>query len=180
MSDIDIDEFDDDLEFGPPDSETEEENPIDDETEIDDDDEEQFKDLLEAEAEEDDEDGGLLTKRALFQKPDPVITTEEDLRITVIRTNRITRNMLTIAECTRVLGVRATDLDEGAPPFVSIENLVDVKQIALRELYSRRMPLSIRRQVAPNKYEELDVNELALPKGFKDAFPIPEISTPAK
>jgi len=89
--------------------------------------------------------------------------------------HRITSNMLTLPEVSRVWGIRATELDNpGTTAFVDVSDFRDVKQIALAEIYARKCPLSIRRKVG-DAYEEWAVNEMILPDGFKQAHPLVKV-----
>jgi DNA-directed RNA polymerase I, II, and III subunit RPABC2 len=91
------------------------------------------------------EDGG---ESALVQVIDHLALKHE--MATAVKT---TRPVLTKFERTRVMGVRVRMLLMGAVPLVDTAGLTDEVQIAERELEQRTMPLIVRRQLGPGKFE---------------------------
>lgn len=85
--------------------------------------------------------------------------------------DRQTSSYITKFELASVIGIRAQHIDSGAPPFVEFADLVKIEDIALREIYQKKCPLSVIRRVG-NKYEIWSVNEMVLPQGFKNNNPI--------
>lgn len=81
--------------------------------------------------------------------------------------DRKTSMTLTLAECTKLIGIRATHIDRGGPAFVDVGNMTDSRMIALKELYSRRCPLILRRMITPALYEEWLVREMLIPDNFR-------------
>lgn len=79
-------------------------------------------------------------------------------------TERITQRFLTKYEKTRILGVRATQLAQGAKPLVELEpnHNYTQKEIAELELINKVSPFKIKRPLPNGKYEIWDVNELNL------------------
>ena len=62
--------------------------------------------------------------------------------------------MLTKYEKARILGVRAKQINNGAPPFIELkENIIDGYLIAERELAEKKLPFIIRRPL-PNRGSE--------------------------
>lgn len=54
-----------------------------------------------------------------------------------------TENKLTSFEIAHIVGVRATQLSEGAEPAVDIGNLIDPVEIAKKELNMGKLPFTI-------------------------------------
>lgn len=72
----------------------------------------------------------------------------------IIDDNHRTIPILTKYEKTRILGIRAKQIDNGAKPFVDIpENVIDGYTIALMELKEKKIPFIIRRPL-PNGVSE--------------------------
>jgi len=69
---------------------------------------------------------------------------------------------ITKYEKARVLGIRALQLSNGAPPFVRTDGLTDVFQIAEKELYEYRLPIVIKRKMPDGSYVELKVSEMII------------------
>lgn len=82
---------------------------------------------------------------------------------TVIDKLHKTVPFLTKFEKTRVLGLRATQLNEGAPTFVSVPpGVVNGYSIALMELREKKIPFIIRRPLPNGGSEYWKVNDLEL------------------
>ncbi len=93
--------------------------------------------------------------------------------ITIVADNdRITSSIITLAEITRAVGIRATQIDNGAQPYVDITGLNDVVKMALKEIYERKSPLTIRRFLSPNVAEDWAINEMELPRRYRDDNPL--------
>lgn len=121
---------------------------------------------------EDDADNDIDDVILIEDEEEPINT----LMYIVNDNDRMTSSSLTLAECTKVIGCRATHIDQGAPIFTDITNLDNVHHMALKELYDKKCPLKIRRRLGKlqgkNAYEEWKVNEMNLPAGFKKNNPI--------
>lgn len=76
---------------------------------------------------------------------------------------RTTLNRMTIYEKAHIIGVRASQLSDDAPPFVDIENMTDCIQIANKELEERKLPFIIRRILPDGSYEDWPIDELLIP-----------------
>lgn len=74
---------------------------------------------------------------------------------------RVTIPKLTKYERAHILGVRASQLSGGAPPFVDIEDETDSLKIARKELEERKIPFIIRRNFPDGSYEDWPLSELA-------------------
>ena len=76
------------------------------------------------------------------------------------KADRITTPYITKFERARVLGTRALQISMNAPVMVELEGETDPLQIALKELRSKKIPITIRRFLPDGSYEDWDVNEL--------------------
>ncbi len=74
-----------------------------------------------------------------------------------------TAPFLTKYEYTKILGVRAKQIDSGATPFVKVpENMIDSYLIAKLELAEKRVPFIIRRPIANGSSEYWNVKDLEI------------------
>lgn len=78
-------------------------------------------------------------------------------------TQRISLNRMTIYEKAYIIGVRAAQLSDDAPPFVDIGNMTDCIQIATKELAERKLPFIIKRRLPDNTLEYWSIDELLIP-----------------
>ena len=70
---------------------------------------------------------------------------------------------LTKYEYTKVLGVRAKQIDSGATPFVKVpENMIDSYLIAKIELQEKKIPFTIRRPIANGGSEYWNLKDLEI------------------
>jgi DNA-directed RNA polymerase subunit K/omega len=61
---------------------------------------------------------------------------------------------LTLYEKTKIIGLRANQLSQGARPFISVPDYVtDVREIARLELDQKRLPYIIKRPLPSGKFE---------------------------
>jgi DNA-directed RNA polymerase subunit K/omega len=80
---------------------------------------------------------------------------------TIVDPNHTTIPLLTKFEYTKVLGVRATQLDHGAPLFIDADpSIVDSYVLALMELTAKKLPFIIRRPLPGGKMEYWKINDL--------------------
>ena len=69
--------------------------------------------------------------------------------------------ILTKFEYTRILGVRATQIENGAPLFISVdESVIDSYVIARMELEAKKLPFIIRRPLPGGKMEYWRLHDL--------------------
>lgn len=66
---------------------------------------------------------------------------------------------LTKFEKIRVLGTRATQISNGAPPTIDVRGLVTAMDIAKRELQEGKIPLVIQRTYPDGKIVEIPVSK---------------------
>ncbi|KMV65559.1 DNA-directed RNA polymerase [Encephalitozoon cuniculi EcunIII-L] len=76
---------------------------------------------------------------------------------------RKTLPRMTKYEKAHVIGVRATQLSAGAPPFVDIGNETNPLNIANMELSEKKIPFIIRRKLPDSSFEDWAVDELMIP-----------------
>ena len=65
-------------------------------------------------------------------------------------------------ERARILGTRAQQIAMGAPVMVELDGETDPLQIAMKELKQRKIPITIRRYLPDNSYEDWDIDELII------------------
>ena len=154
----------------------------DDEGDIDDDDviaisEDDEDDEEDEEEEEDDEDERPLLQENTYQSyvkeyhPELSQINIQDIQ----KFCQVTRNangiiidkyhrtvpFLTKFEKTRVIGIRTSQLDHGAEPFIPIDNsIMDSNIIALKELEANALPFIISRPLPSGKIEYWNINDL--------------------
>jgi DNA-directed RNA polymerase subunit K/omega len=79
----------------------------------------------------------------------------------IVDPNHSTIPLLTKFEYTKVLGVRATQIDHGAPLFIEADpSIIDSYVLALMELTSKKLPFIIRRPLPGGKMEYWKINDL--------------------
>ena len=65
-------------------------------------------------------------------------------------------------ERARVLGTRALQLSNGAPPMVKVDGISDVMKIAEKELRENKLPFIIRRKLPDGTYIDVKVSDLII------------------
>lgn len=98
------------------------------------------------------------------QIPMPMDVDSEEDSINLNETvERETRNVMTKYEKTRIIGARATLLQQGAPPFINVEGETDLLKIAEKELYAKCLPITVVRTLPNGIIEKWPVQQLILP-----------------
>jgi DNA-directed RNA polymerase I, II, and III subunit RPABC2 len=69
---------------------------------------------------------------------------------------------LTKYERARILGTRALQLSNGAQPMVKVDGIIDVMDIAKKELMEYKMPLIIRRKYPDGSYIDVKVSDMII------------------
>ena len=77
--------------------------------------------------------------------------------------DRITSDVMTLYEYTEVISIRAAQIQANAKTFTNVDLLDDPIKMAEKEIYDRKCPLSIKRNINENEVEIWEVNELAIP-----------------
>lgn len=75
----------------------------------------------------------------------------------------ITPHRMTNFEFTRVLGDRATHLDNGASPNIDITGMTSSIEIAYHELIAKKIPMTISRRLGGRNVDILNVSDMDLP-----------------
>jgi DNA-directed RNA polymerases I, II, and III subunit RPABC2 len=91
------------------------------------------------------------------------VVEEEQSERRVRKSERKTLPRMTKYEKAHVLGVRASQLSAGAPPFVDIGNETNPLAIASMELNEKKIPFVIRRRLPDNSFEDWSIDELLIP-----------------
>jgi DNA-directed RNA polymerase I, II, and III subunit RPABC2 len=80
-----------------------------------------------------------------------------------VDTKHITYPFLTIYEKTKIIGMRANQLSQGAAPFIKVPDYVkNVKEIAKMELEQKRLPYIIKRPLPNGTYEYWRLSDLMI------------------
>ncbi|AFM98729.1 DNA-directed RNA polymerase [Encephalitozoon hellem] len=83
--------------------------------------------------------------------------------VKIKNSQRKTLPRMTKYEKAHVIGVRASQLSAGAPPFVDIGNESNPLSIANMELNEKKIPFIIRRRLPDNSFEDWAIDELMIP-----------------
>lgn len=165
-SDIDenFEEFDEDYEDEEMNNDQDDEEEIDKVEDIDDveieksvDDDEDEEEEYDSEKENDELNNQMEIDDELNTQ---LNISSENIELIVHPNERITSNYLSKLEYCYVIGLRAEDISKGAPVYVDIDGLSDPIDIANKELYENRFPMSIKRHIGLNYYEIWECNEL--------------------
>ena len=89
---------------------------------------------------------------------------ESKIQFIIKSDDKITSNILTIYEMTELIGIRATQISQGAPVFVDIEYISDPIEMAKKEIINNKCPLYIKRYIGLDRYELWDPNIMIKPK----------------
>lgn len=73
---------------------------------------------------------------------------------------RTTSRYMTKYERTRIIGTRALQLSQNAPPLVELAGETDPLKIASRELQAKKIPIIVRRYLPDGRFEDWSVQEL--------------------
>lgn len=83
----------------------------------------------------------------------------------IIKTDdKITSNILTIYEMSELIGIRATQISQGSPVFVDINYISDPIEMAKKEILNNKCPLYVKRYIGLDRYELWNPNEMIKPK----------------
>lgn len=95
---------------------------------------------------------------------DNELDNESKIQFIIKNNDKITSNILTIYEMTELIGIRATQIAQGAPVFIDITYISDPIEMAKKELINNRCPLYIKRYIGLDRYELWDPNIMIKPK----------------
>jgi DNA-directed RNA polymerase subunit K/omega len=76
---------------------------------------------------------------------------------------RITSEIMTKFEYTRVIAERAKQIENGSTPFINTENETDPIKIAEQEIKAKQCPIQVKREITKNIIEVWRVNEMIPP-----------------
>jgi DNA-directed RNA polymerase subunit K/omega len=87
-------------------------------------------------------------------------------KINIVTPNnyRQTSEIMTLAEYTRVISERASQIQNGSVIFIDIGNETDLIKIAKLEISLKKSPMKITRSITTNIVEIWEVNEMIVPK----------------
>ncbi len=89
---------------------------------------------------------------------------QENSEIRIVHpSKRVTSEYLTLYELTMIIGTRATHISKGSVIFTETEGLTDPRDIARKEIYENKCPLSITRKTSATTMEVWSVNEMIKP-----------------
>lgn len=102
------------------------------------------------------------TQQLLDQHPE-IYPDYEDVIQGLLIAKHKTCPFLTLYERTKVLTLRASQLEHGCPPFIKIEpQMVSVYEIALAELNAKKLPFIIKRPLPNGESEYVRLNDLLI------------------
>jgi len=107
-------------------------------------------------------DNMVLNSKITFV--DNELDNESKIQYIIKSDDKITSNILTIYEMTELIGIRATQISQGAPVFVDIEYISDPIEMAKKEIINNRCPLYVKRYIGLDRYELWDPNIMIKPK----------------
>jgi DNA-directed RNA polymerase I, II, and III subunit RPABC2 len=76
---------------------------------------------------------------------------------------RITSEIMTLAEYTRVLSERAKQIENGSPIFITLNNETNPIKIAEREIIEKKCPMMLTRKITRHIIENYNINEMVIP-----------------
>lgn len=98
-----------------------------------------------------------------YSDEEGVVIERKSASVRVDNSERRTLSRMTKYEKAHVLGVRASQLSAGAPPFVDIGNESNPLRIANLELNEKKIPFIIRRRLPDGSFEDWPIEELRIP-----------------
>jgi DNA-directed RNA polymerase I, II, and III subunit RPABC2 len=113
---------------------------------------------------DDDDDLDDLATNNKITFIDNELDNESKIQFIIKSDDKITSNILTIYEMTELIGIRATQISQGAPVFVDIEYISDPIEMAKKEIINNKCPLYIKRYIGLDRYELWDPNIMIKPK----------------
>ena len=96
------------------------------------------------------------------QHPETILEYVEEV-IPKLTEKKKSMPFLNTFERTKILGFRATQLSQGARPFVPVpDHITDVKEIARLELQERRLPFILKRPMPDGTFEYWRLSDLLM------------------
>jgi DNA-directed RNA polymerase subunit K/omega len=100
------------------------------------------------------------------------ITFDEMVRLSIVTRDKYgkiidkshkTYPILSKYEKTKIIGIRVSQLNKGATPYIKLKNkILDNSLIAEKELFEKRLPFIIRRPIPNGNFEYWNVNDLEM------------------
>jgi DNA-directed RNA polymerase I, II, and III subunit RPABC2 len=113
-----------------------------------------------------DDSYNAFTKRNGIELLSETNYTNNDLHkieITTPNDRRITSEIMTLAEYTRVISERAKQIENGSMIFVDLEGLSNPIKIAEMEILQKKSPIKVIRYITSHIKEIYSVNEMVVP-----------------
>jgi DNA-directed RNA polymerase I, II, and III subunit RPABC2 len=120
--------------------------------------EDEFFDYFEEEQESDKEE-------EFVEDEDKILDEEEESLVPsnlFIAKDNITTHYLTKYERAKVIGIRATQLSNGAQPTIQVSKNMSIYDIAWEEIKQKKCPYIVKRYLPDGSYEEWKVNDLEI------------------
>jgi len=95
----------------------------------------------------------------------------------VKKKDRITGKQMTKYEYCRIVGVRATQIEKGAPPLIEVpKHITDYEDIAKLELHHKLCPYLVRRPLPNYLLEEWSIDEMTIWQDDKEVLELLDLS----
>jgi DNA-directed RNA polymerase subunit K/omega len=157
-----IEEKEENIEDDDDEEESDEENEEDEEEDEEDDYKYEIDDIEDEDVEDDEDDEDDDPIDCLYDQEIQINEHELDLETEIPTNERMTLNIMTKYEISRILGIRVQQLIKGAKPLVSNTNGKSSIEIAIDELMSGSMPFKIKRPLPSGEYEIWKCKELTV------------------
>jgi DNA-directed RNA polymerase subunit K/omega len=132
---------------------------------------ESIKDVIDDEKLDDDieieEDNDIEEDSGVEEEPIEPSSSDYFKMISIVPIQeRVTSDIMSYYEFSEVIGIRTTHIENGSTVYTKVDNSYSPRQMALKELFDRKCPLKVRRQVG-KKIEIWKCSELAIPAQFR-------------
>jgi DNA-directed RNA polymerase subunit K/omega len=84
--------------------------------------------------------------------------------------SRVTSEVMTLFEYSDIIGIRTTQIENGAPVYTDVAGLISAKNMAIKELFDRKCPHIIKRRVGQFLEEQWSAREMAFPSDRHGEF----------
>lgn len=120
--------------------------------------EEEFYDFFDDDVEEEKEEEMIIEEDEKgLEEDDDVRSSKDDIFQSI---EYITSPRLTKYERAKIIGMRATQLSQGANPTIIPKKGMSIYDIALEEIKQKKCPYIIKRYLPDGSYEQWKVNDL--------------------
>jgi hypothetical protein len=83
---------------------------------------------------------------------------------------RVTSDVMTMAEYSDIIGIRTTQIEHGAPIYTDVGDILNTRDIAIKELFDRKCPLFIKRGLSKFLEEHWSCREMAFPADVRSGY----------